>query len=74
MQARGFSRDEFQLRITQRALATFLNLRPETLNRALHSLQKAGLLNFSAQQVLIHDRDALLRLIDDDEAAARLVG
>jgi CRP/FNR family transcriptional regulator len=74
MQARGFSRDEFQLRITQRALAAFLNLRPETLNRALHSLQKAGLLSFSARQVQIQDRDALLRLIDDDEAAARLAG
>lgn len=72
MRARGFSRDEFELRITQRALAAFLNLRPETLNRALHSLQTAGLLSFSARQVQIHDRDALLRLIDDDEAAARL--
>jgi len=55
----GFSAREFQLPMPRADIANYLNIKPETLSRALTRMQNDGLIRAERRRLLILDPDAL---------------
>jgi CRP/FNR family transcriptional regulator len=62
--ARGFSSDEFVLRMTRGEIGSYLGLKLETVSRQLARLQREGLIHVEGRVVKLLDRVALARLAD----------
>jgi CRP/FNR family transcriptional regulator len=57
--AHGFSAREFQLPMPRADIANYLNIKPETLSRALTRMQNDGLIHVERRRLLILDPEAL---------------
>jgi CRP/FNR family transcriptional regulator len=61
--ARGYSPNEFVLRMTREEIASFLGLKLETVSRLFSHLQEAGLIQVQGRAIKLLDLTALKRLI-----------
>ena len=57
--ARGYSRNDFQLRMTREEIGSYLGLKLETVSRAFSKFQEEGLLDVQQKHVKILDADKL---------------
>ena len=62
LHSRGFSRAEFELRMTREELGSYLGLTLETVSRAFSRLAGAGLMEVNRRNIRIADFEALQRL------------
>ncbi len=60
--ARGYSAQEFNLRMTREEIGSYLGMKLETVSRMFSRLQDDGLVDSSGKQVIIRDMDGLHRL------------
>jgi CRP/FNR family transcriptional regulator, anaerobic regulatory protein len=58
-EARGYSRNEFVLRMTRAEIGSFLGLKLETVSRALSRFAQDGLIEVNQKHLRILDRDGL---------------
>ncbi len=63
--ARGFSAREFQLPMPRADIANYLNIKPETLSRALTRMQNEGLIRAERRRLLILDPGKLQAAADE---------
>ena len=61
--ARGYSRSEFNLRMTREELGSYLGLKLETVSRLFSAFQKDGLIEVEQKYVRILDVDGLERVL-----------
>jgi len=60
---RGYSRSDFQLRMTREELGSYLGLKLETVSRLFSQFQKDGLIEVNQKHVRILDIDGLERVL-----------
>jgi CRP/FNR family transcriptional regulator, anaerobic regulatory protein len=61
--ARGYSRSEFNLRMTREELGSYLGLKLETVSRLFSAFQKDGLIEVQHKYVRIHDVSGLEQVL-----------
>lgn len=61
--ARGYSPTSFHLRVTREEIGSYLGLKLETVSRTFSRFQEDGLIGVQNKDVVLHDVDALKRLI-----------
>jgi CRP/FNR family transcriptional regulator len=62
-QLRGYSSNEFVLRMTREEIASYLGLKLETVSRLFSHLQQAGLIQVQGRSVKLLDAAALKKLV-----------
>lgn len=72
MQARGYSPSEFHLRMTRGDIGCYLGLNLETVSRTFSAFQQRGLLQVHGRDVLLLDRQALVRCLDPARPTPRI--
>jgi CRP/FNR family transcriptional regulator len=60
---RGYSRSDFQLRMTREELGSYLGLKLETVSRLFSQFQKDGLIEVNQKHVRILDIEGLERVL-----------
>ena len=60
--ARGYSAQEFNLRMTREEIGSYLGMKLETVSRLFSRLHDDGLVDSSGKQITIRDMEGLLRL------------
>lgn len=68
--ARGYSAEQFTLRMTREEIGSYLGLKLETVSRVLSKLQEEGLLTVHNKRVYLNDLPALRRLLGQSERRA----
>ena len=58
----GYSKNEFNLRMSRGEIGSYLGINLETVSRVLSSLNASGVISVHQKQVRIHDMDALRNL------------
>ena len=66
LHVRGYSRNEFILRMTREEIGSYLGLKLETVSRTFSRFQAEGLLEVKQRQIRIVDQDGLRRIVDGD--------
>jgi CRP/FNR family transcriptional regulator len=64
LQARGFSRTEFELRMTRREMGSYLGMELETVSRILSRLERERLIAVDRGHVNIRDPNGLAKIAD----------
>jgi len=64
--ARGYSADEFVLRMTREEIGSYLGLKLETVSRLLSRFQEQRLVAVQQKNIRIEDRDGLRRIVGRD--------
>ncbi len=64
LQARGFSRTEFELRMTRREMGSYLGMELETVSRILSRLERERMIAVDRGHVTIRDPDGLARIAE----------
>ncbi len=62
MKARGYSANEFNLRMTREEMGSYLGMKLETVSRMFTKFQKCGLVETHGKQIRIRDFEGLLRV------------
>ena len=65
--ARGFSSQEFNLRMTREEIGSYLGLKLETVSRAFSRFQEDGLISVQQKHVLLLDAAGLKKLIQHQQ-------
>ena len=65
--ARGFSSQEFNLRMTREEIGSYLGLKLETVSRAFSRFQEDGLISVQQKHVLLLDPAGLKKLIQHQQ-------
>lgn len=69
-QARGFSPNEFNLRMTREEIGSYLGMKLETVSRVFSKLQEDGLIRVQNKTVQLNDIAALKRVLGQDDCVA----
>lgn len=64
LQARGFSRSDFQLRMTRREIGSYLGIELETVSRIFSRLEREALIEVDRAHVTIRDLEGLARIAE----------
>jgi CRP/FNR family transcriptional regulator len=62
LKARGYSPDEFVLRMTREEIGSYLGLKLETVSRTLSKFRKAGVLRTHGKEIRIADHARLAKV------------
>lgn len=62
--ARGYSPNQFQLRMTRGEIGSYLGLKLETVSRTLSKFQDEGLITVQHKQLALHDLARLKRIVE----------
>jgi CRP/FNR family transcriptional regulator, anaerobic regulatory protein len=63
LEARGFSKSDFVLRMTREEIGSFLGMKIETVSRTFSKFADEGLISVNQRNIHIKDADALRRLV-----------
>ena len=64
LQARGFSKSEFVLRMTREEIGSYLGMKLETVSRAFSKFSEDGVIEVNQRHIQIRDAQALQRIVN----------
>jgi CRP/FNR family transcriptional regulator len=64
LQARGFSKSEFILRMTREEIGSYLGMKLETVSRAFSKFSDDGVIEVNQRHIQIRDAEALQRIVN----------